>query len=132
MARSHAGGPAGTAGSPAKVTSAVPPSMWPGENASPGMGWQPAQAIGFPIPCGAATCDVCVPTRVASPAFPQVAAGGAPPVPSVPPWHIVQSVFQPAPWHCAQETGVEPPTPSSVGPWHVWHAESPAFAEAAA
>jgi hypothetical protein len=41
----------------------------------------------------------------------------------------VQSVFQPSPWHAAQETDVEPPTPSSAAPWQDWQLASAEFAE---
>ncbi len=96
--RSHVGaGVTPWAARPVNVTVAVVASAWPGDSASVGTGWQIAQPTGCPSACVAATWEVCVPIRTASAALPQVARGGAPVVPSVPPWHSVQSVFQVAP-----------------------------------
>ena len=76
-------------------------------------------------------CELCAPTRTRSAAWPHVVRGGAPVWLSVPPWHVVHVVFQVAPWHWAQATAVEPPTPSRLVPWQAWQAESPAMADAA-
>jgi hypothetical protein len=46
----------------------------------------------------------------------------------VPPWHIVQVVFQVAPWHWAQETETVPPTPSSAAPWQASQLAMPELA----
>ena len=99
--------------------------------ASPGTTWQLPHATGDASPRVAPMCEVWAPTRTASAEFPHVGRGGAPVVLSVPPWHIVQLVFQVAPWHWAQAMVVLPPTPSRFAPWQLWQLARPALAEAA-
>src|SRR5574337_69191 len=85
------------------------------------------------------TCMVCAPPRMGSavppprfgsPAWPQVAMGGAPVLLSVPPWQAKQVAksfaVPPALWQLAQATLTVPP--SSAAPWQLWHCETSAFA----
>ena len=115
---------------PEKVITAVElPVMWPTVRASVGTAWQLPQATGAASELPARWL-VWAPTRmlvVADDPFPQVGRGGAPVVLLVPPWHMVQLVFQLAPWQLEQAGAA--PMPSSVAPWQPWQADSPALAE---
>jgi hypothetical protein len=108
---------------PEKATSAVAPFEWPVASASAGTTWQVAQVTGLERPWVAARCASCVPTRTASAERPQTVFGGAPVWLPTPPWQKVQLVLHVAPWHCAQETVVVPPTPSRAAPWQGWQEE---------
>jgi hypothetical protein len=105
---------------PPKVTVAVGPSTWPAESASAGFTWQTSHPNAGAM--AVVRCFVCAPMRTfvssAGEFCPQIARGGAPEPPAVP-WHIVQFVFQPSPWHFAQAGTA--PFPSSVAPWHASH-----------